>query len=204
MSYFYKALDFVEVAEGGYSDDPNDTGNWTGGAKGKGELRGTQYGISAAAYPTLDIKALTKDEARAIYKRDYWDRIDGDDLPWPLSLVAFDHAVNAGVGRARKTLDETTDPHVYIAQRLEDYTTYRTWQHHGRGWTRRMAALLREVAAQTPESTPVSASDGRRGSLSTIVLHTALGEVVVRLPVPVVANYRGDKLDVDTGDMVIS
>ena len=47
--------------EGEFDDSPKDRGNWTGGAIGVGELRGTKYGISAAAFPTLDIKAITLD-----------------------------------------------------------------------------------------------------------------------------------------------
>ena len=48
-------------AEGGYSNDPNDSG---------GE---TKYGISKASYPKVDIKNLTLDQAYAIYERDYWN-----------------------------------------------------------------------------------------------------------------------------------
>lgn len=33
--------------------DANDPGNWTGGEIGKGECKGTNYGISAASYPDL-------------------------------------------------------------------------------------------------------------------------------------------------------
>jgi hypothetical protein len=35
--------------------DERDPGNWTGGAIGKGELRGTKWGISAQTYPQIDI-----------------------------------------------------------------------------------------------------------------------------------------------------
>ena len=33
--------------EGGYSADPKDPGNWTGGRPGVGKLLGTKYGIAA-------------------------------------------------------------------------------------------------------------------------------------------------------------
>lgn len=42
--------------ERGYSNDPNDRGNWTGHNVGVGILKGTKYGIAAHAYPRLDIK----------------------------------------------------------------------------------------------------------------------------------------------------
>jgi lysozyme family protein len=99
-SEFDAAFAWVVGAEGNYSDDSGDPGNWTGGAIGAGELRGTKYGISAAAYPTLDIASLTLDEARAIYARDYWAPIHGDALPAALALVVFDAAVNSGVGQS--------------------------------------------------------------------------------------------------------
>lgn len=90
--------------EGGLSLDPNDKGNWTGGAIGSGELKGTNHGISAAAYPDLDIKNLTADEARAIYKRDVWDFLRCDDLPEWLRYPLYDYAVNTGQHEAARDL----------------------------------------------------------------------------------------------------
>ena len=39
--------------EGGYSSNPKDPGNWTGGKVGAGKLLGTQKGIAAASYPIV-------------------------------------------------------------------------------------------------------------------------------------------------------
>ena len=55
---FKQAFDLLIGHEGGYTNNPNDPGNWTGGKVNSGTLRGTKYGISAASYPTLDIKNL--------------------------------------------------------------------------------------------------------------------------------------------------
>jgi lysozyme family protein len=63
----------------------------------------TKYGISQAAYPNVDIRNLTEQQARDIYKRDYWDRVRGDDLT--SQMVAenlFDTAVNMGVRTASR------------------------------------------------------------------------------------------------------
>jgi len=49
--------------EGGYTNDPNDKGGWTGCAVGAGTNKGTNRGISACSYPNEDIKGMT--EARA-------------------------------------------------------------------------------------------------------------------------------------------
>ena len=60
MSNFDRAFRFLIGEEGGYVNDPADPG---------GE---TKFGISKRAYPQLDIKSLTLDQAKAIYRRDYW------------------------------------------------------------------------------------------------------------------------------------
>jgi lysozyme family protein len=49
MDNFPRCFAFTLGAEGGYSNNAADPGNWTGSAIGSGELRGTKYGISAAA-----------------------------------------------------------------------------------------------------------------------------------------------------------
>ncbi|MGC8524366.1 MAG: glycoside hydrolase family 108 protein [Acidibrevibacterium sp.] len=90
--------------EGGFSADPDDPGNWSGGAIGLGACRGTKFGISAAAYPGLDIASLSLADAKAIYARDYWAPIEGDKLPPALAMLVFDAAVNDGVGAAARWL----------------------------------------------------------------------------------------------------
>jgi len=63
----------------------------------------TKYGISQAAYPKVDIRNLTEQQARDIYKRDYWDRVRGDDIT--SQMIAenmFDTAVNMGVRTASR------------------------------------------------------------------------------------------------------
>lgn len=87
---FEKAFAALMQHEGGYVDDPDDPG---------GE---TKYGISKRAYPKLDIRNLTTDDARGIYRRDYWDRIGGDAIGGARAAAIFDFAVNAGVGTAAR------------------------------------------------------------------------------------------------------
>ena len=38
----------------------------------------TNFGISQKAYPGLDIEHLTRDGAKAIYRRDYWEPLNLD------------------------------------------------------------------------------------------------------------------------------
>ena len=89
--------------EGKFTNNPNDNGNWTGGKKGIGELRGTKFGISAASYPNCDIANLTENQAIKIYEEDYFkklklDRIISNRIAWKL----FDIAVNMGTGTAAR------------------------------------------------------------------------------------------------------
>ena len=82
---FRRALDFTLAQEGGYVHDPADPG---------GE---TKFGISKRAYPDVEIAQLTRADAAAIYHRDYWMPLRGDDLPPLTALVLFDWAVHSGV-----------------------------------------------------------------------------------------------------------
>lgn len=87
---FEKAVAFVLSHEGLYSNNPADPG---------GE---TKYGISKRAHPDMDIKNLTLDEAKAIYRNGYWDDCNCDMLPYPFDVAIFDTAVNMGKTAALK------------------------------------------------------------------------------------------------------
>ncbi len=98
MADFAKAIIPVLEHEGGYVNDPVDPG---------GE---TKYGISKRAYPDLDIKGLSIEDAMVIYKEDYWDKIQGDELfGEKLAANLLDAAVNVGVRRAVKQLQRALD-----------------------------------------------------------------------------------------------
>ena len=134
---FETAVAIIFEHEGGYVNDPKDLG---------GE---TRYGISKRAYPTLNIKDLTKAEARTIYKRDYWDRIKADQLPDWLRLMAFDCAVNQGVGACQTILKSIVMDHPknlvlgsFTDARLVRYARNPAFNHFGLGWTRRLIDIL--------------------------------------------------------------
>lgn len=68
----------------------------------------TKYGISQAAYPNLNIRDLTEQQARDIYKRDYWDRVCGDGIiSQAVAENIFDAAVNMGPKTAAKLAQAT-------------------------------------------------------------------------------------------------
>lgn len=173
---FNAAFAFTVGEEGGYSVDPNDPGNWTGGAVGQGRLRGTRWGISAASHPGLDIANLSLEAARAIYRNGYWAPIAGDALPPALALATFDAAVNAGPTQAAiwlqgalgVTADGTIGPVTLqataaairpgaasgaalltetIARRMVFLAGLADWPRFGLGWTRRCLALQARALA---------------------------------------------------------
>jgi lysozyme family protein len=177
MNNFDRMFDLVVAHEGGFTSDPADPGNWTGGAIDVGTCRGTKCGISAAAYPDLDIANLTLDDAKSLYRRDYWDRIAGDQLPPAVALLTFDAAINNGAGHAVRwlqqaagvTQDDVIGPKTLaaieriaegpngiaelstelLAQRLAFMAALPTWKTFGLGWARRLCRLPYEALAVT-------------------------------------------------------
>lgn len=155
--------------EGEYDDAATDRGNWTGGRIGVGTLKGTKFGISAATFPDLDIKALTLDEARAIYMRRYWGPAGCDSVAPELKFPLFDFAVNSGPGTASRMLqravgaieDGSIGPKTLMsiqampidkvlrrfdALRNLHFTDDPAWPTYGRGWIRRVARNALEAA----------------------------------------------------------
>jgi len=151
---FDTAFDRLIGHEGGYVNDPNDPG---------GE---TNWGISKRSYPTVDIRNLTREQAKAIYRRDFWNRIHADELPDGTAFQAFDFAVNSGIetavrklqralgvaddGRwgpvtraAAQAMSESDQIMLLNAERLDFMRRLSTWRNFGSGWAGRIANNLR-------------------------------------------------------------
>ena len=148
MNDFDRAFQIIVGEEGGYVNDPSDPG---------GE---TKYGIAKRFHPNVDIKNLTLDQAKDIYREDYWNLIRGDLLPWPLNAYVFDGAVNESVHEAiillQKTLDVKQDAilgqhtlaaiknlttggqELYLADRALHYIVTENFDKYGRGWFKRL------------------------------------------------------------------
>lgn len=163
---FDKAFERTVGHEGGYTADSRDRGNWTSGVIGKGELRGTKFGISAMSYPNVDIKNLTVNEAKAIYKRDFWDALNLGSAPQVMQFQLFDAAINHGWRRvvpmlqravgvkddgiigpktiaAAKAMDPNDLVMKFLAERIEYFTKLSTFTTYARGWMVRCANNLR-------------------------------------------------------------
>lgn len=150
---FDRAFGAVVGVEGPYSNDPKDPG---------GE---TKFGVSKRAYPNEDIKNLSLDRAKMLYARDYWGPVHGDELPWPLALFVFDAAVNQGppvaIGLLQKSVGVAQDGSfgartqkavaakepkelcaLFMADRALRYTGTRNFDINGRGWLKRLFAVV--------------------------------------------------------------
>jgi lysozyme family protein len=141
--------------EGGYVE--NDAG--------KGP---SKFGINKAANPDVDVKNLTKDQARELYKKRYWDAIGGDSLAAKdpaLAKVAFDTAVNMGVGKAKQLVEQSQgDPNAILAMRQQHYDKLiendpKKFSPYKAGWQSRLADLAGSVipsaqAGELPKAAP--------------------------------------------------
>ncbi|MBQ4781974.1 peptidoglycan-binding protein [Pectobacterium versatile] len=105
---FTHAVAFVLAKEGGYVNDPTDTGGET--KFGISDLRdGIKDGmtdIDGDKKPDVRIKDLTLEQASQIYFRDYWYQAYCNDWPDGISLIVFDSAVQHGVKKAIQLLQE--------------------------------------------------------------------------------------------------
>jgi lysozyme family protein len=110
MADFSESVDYVLEHEGGISENPNDPGGIT------------KYGISFRFLKSLpleklrsygvyvsetiaedDIRELTLDQAKAIYKGEFWDHAPFEQLTnQKVANYIFDTAVNMGIAPAVK------------------------------------------------------------------------------------------------------
>jgi lysozyme family protein len=160
------SFELILQSEGGYVHHASDPGgrtnlgvtqatweNWVGGESDEAEMRG-----------------LTPEKVKPLYKEWYWDAVRGDELPMGLDYLMFDFAVNAGAGKAIKTLQtavgvtpdggfgpitmaavQTVDPVELVerfSQAKEDfYRSLTTFATFGKGWLNRVADVKVKASA---------------------------------------------------------
>lgn len=95
--------------EGGYVNHPSDPGGATNlGITDK--LDGKSDGlvdVNGDGKGDVDIKKLTKDQAKVIYKRLFWSPLKGDEISsQSVAEILFDFAVNSGVGTAARAIQK--------------------------------------------------------------------------------------------------
>lgn len=165
---FRPALAAVLVHEGGYSNHPSDPG----GPTMKGVIKRVYDDYRRAKGASVrDVRKITEAELREIYRKRYWDLIQGDRLPAGIDYAVFDGAVNSGPAQATKWLqralgipaDGVLGPSTLAAvERAEDHDAIvagiqsrrlamlkalRTWPVFGKGWGRRVEEVRRLALA---------------------------------------------------------
>lgn len=154
---FDDAFDKLLGHEGGFVDHPADPGGATRWGVTERVARAHGYAGDMRDFPAV--------AARHIYRRQYWEAIRADELPPALRYAVFDGAVNSGNAQSVKWLqraigvadDGRVGPETImqaraappdavlrrmLAQRLKFMTDLQAWSSFGRGWARRVAALM--------------------------------------------------------------
>ena len=163
-SNFDKCLAMLLEHEGGYVNSKHDRGGMT------------NLGVTKRVYDEWigresteqEMRDLTPDDVAPIYKKNYWDRVKGDQLPSGVDWCAFDWAVNSGSGRPAKAIQRAVgatqdgaignqtlglvaekDPkfiidYVYTV-RQSFYESLDDFKHFGRGWSRRNTETLHQA-----------------------------------------------------------
>ena len=173
---FERALALVLTHEGGWADDAADPG----GATNLGVTIGTLSLWLGRPATKAEVKALTVATVAPIYRRNYWDVIQGDKLPPGLAYALFDFAVNSGPKRAVIGLQGAL-PGIADDGKLGDITlaalakhkpadlidalcdgrlaflrALSTWPRFGRGWGRRVEEVRKAALAMAAEPAPAA------------------------------------------------
>jgi lysozyme family protein len=147
--------------EGGFVNHPRDPGGMTN----LGVTKRVWEDYTGRQASEADMRALTPEKVKPLYRDRYWNKVSGDELPAGVDFVIYDFAVNSGPARAvryaqkiagatqdgamgPKTLAKIKD---YCDQNGEEafiqaYTDARmaflegrsTFNTFGRGWSRRV------------------------------------------------------------------
>jgi lysozyme family protein len=169
-------LPLLLLHEGGYTNHPSDPGG------------PTNFGITIFDYrkyvkpgaTAADVRAMTVEEAKRIYRTRYWDVQRCDELPAGVDYVIFDYGVNSGIGRSGKVLrrlvklsdrssmisddaiaavcaiDAATVVTSICEERLRFLRSLRTWPVFGSGWNRRVADVKSTALAMAANATTYS------------------------------------------------
>ncbi len=179
VANFERCVAAVLKHEGGYVNHPKDPG----GATNMGITHKTLAAWRKVESVTkADVRNLRVDEAKQIYRAQYWKPIRGDELPLGLDYAVMDFAVNSGVGRAVRFLqqllkrmglyDGAIDGLIgakslkalaaiddvdaliisYCADRLAFLKRLKGWADFGKGWKRRVAEV-QDLAVDLAEGT---------------------------------------------------
>jgi lysozyme family protein len=161
-----KSFELMLESEGGFVNHPSDPGGMTN----LGVTKATWESWVGREVDEAEMRGLTPEKVEPLYKERYWDAVRGDELPMGLDYLMFDFAVNAGAGRAIKTLqtavgvtpDGGFGPITMAAvqavnsvklierfsQAKEDfYRSLTTFSTFGKGWLNRVADVKQHATS---------------------------------------------------------
>jgi lysozyme family protein len=165
-SNWQKSFELMLKSEGGFVNHPSDPGGMTN----LGVTKATWENWVGRESDEAEMRGLTPEKVEPLYKNKYFDAVRGDELPMGLDYLMFDFAVNAGAGRAIKTLQtavgvtpdggfgpmtmaavQAVDPNELIerfSQAKEDfYRSLTTFATFGKGWLNRVADVKVKASA---------------------------------------------------------
>ena len=166
LSNWSNAFALMLKSEGGFVNHPSDPGGMTN----LGVTKATWENWVGRESDEAEMRGLTPEKVEPMYKKKFWDAVRGDELPMGLDYLMFDFAVNAGAGRAIKTLQtavgvtpdggfgpmtmaavQAVDPVELIerfSQAKEDfYRSLTTFATFGKGWLNRVADVKVKASA---------------------------------------------------------
>jgi len=167
-----KAFGQVIAYEGGYVNHPKDPG----GPTNRGITQATLGRYLGRAATIDEVKALTKESVKPIYRRYFWDALRCDELPGGVDLAVYDFGVNSGTGRAARYLQSVVGVHQdgrigpatvaavnkysaeevvkrLVAKRRGFLMGLKMWRTFGKGWNRRLVSVQTASLAMAPPST---------------------------------------------------
>ena len=159
-SNFDKAIAALLISEGGFVNNPKDPGGMTN----LGVTKTVWEGWTGHDATETTMRNLSTSDVTPLYRKKYWDAVQGDSLPSGLDYCVFDTAVNSGAGRSIKLLqrsigvaeDGAIGPNTlaailvadvgqlidkYCAARQDFLQSLATFDTFGKGWTRRVSEV---------------------------------------------------------------
>jgi lysozyme family protein len=166
LSNWQKSFELMLKSEGGYVNNPADPG----GRTNLGVTQATWENWVGRASDETEMRGLTPEKVKPLYKKKYWDAVRGDDLPVGLDYLCFDFGVNAGPNRAIRVLQsavgvtpdggfgpitmaavQSVDPATLIerfsAEKVVFYRSLNTFATFGNGWLNRVADVKTKASA---------------------------------------------------------
>jgi uncharacterized protein (TIGR02594 family) len=187
---FLRVQPLIEEFEGGFSDHPADPG----GATNMGITQETLRRFRKRDITKDDVRALTREEAREIYRAFYWQPLRCDEMPIALALMTYNAGVNSGIGRGARWLQQALNRQgagldgdgevgpltlsacasTDVARAVNDFADIqerflrglKTFATFGRGWMNRLNNAKGKALAVASE--PVVVSDGARPPLPPV------------------------------------